>query len=52
MLSNGFTPQKPKELHCNKCDFNTSNKKDFNRHLLTEKHKINENQCFSMVTHQ
>ena len=48
MFSNVFTPKNPKDFCCNKCDFNTSNKKDFNRHLLTEKHKINENQCFSM----
>ena len=33
-------PQKnPKNFVCVKCDFNCSNKKDYNRHLLTAKHK-------------
>lgn len=27
---------------CKKCDYNTSNKKDFNKHLLTRKHKCNK----------
>ena len=30
----------PKKYYCKKCDFLTSNKKDFNRHLLTRKHKM------------
>ena len=30
----------PKEFICKKCDYITSNKKDYNKHLLTEKHKI------------
>ena len=34
-------PQKnPKKFYCEKCDFTSSNKKDFNRHLLTRKHKM------------
>ena len=36
------TPKKPRkkkvEYYCEKCDFLTSNKKDFNRHLKTKKH--------------
>jgi len=33
-------PQKtPKDFHCLNCAFKCSNKKDFNRHLLTAKHK-------------
>ena len=28
---------------CKKCDYNTSRKSQFNRHLLTAKHKNNEN---------
>ena len=33
---------------CIICDFNTSNKNDYNRHRQTKKHIINNNQCFSM----
>jgi hypothetical protein len=32
-------PKKPLNFCCEKCDFNTCNKKDYNRHLLTAKHK-------------
>ena len=33
-------PQKnPKTFNCEKCNFTCSNKKDYNRHLLTAKHK-------------
>lgn len=33
-------PQKiPKNFQCNLCDYNTSNKKDYNKHLSTLKHK-------------
>jgi hypothetical protein len=34
-----FTPKNPCDFYCNICDFVTSNKKDYNRHLLTLKHK-------------
>ena len=30
--------KKKVEYYCEKCDFLTSNKKDFNRHLKTKKH--------------
>ena len=33
------TPKTPKEFICECCDFSCSNKKDFNRHLSTRKHK-------------
>ena len=33
-------PKTPKEFECKFCDFKCSNKKDYNRHLLTRKHKI------------
>ena len=34
-------PQKnPKKFYCEKCDFSSNNKKDFNRHLSTTKHKM------------
>ena len=37
---NKKTPKNPKIFYCKKCDFLSSNKKDFNRHILTRKHKI------------
>ncbi len=37
------TPKTPKNYFCELCNFTTSNKKDFNRHLLTQKHKIQQN---------
>jgi len=48
MFSNVFTQKNPNSFVCEKCDFNTCNKKDFNRHIQTKKHKINDSQCFSM----
>jgi len=39
METNYFTPKNPSKFCCEKCDFNTSNKKDYTRHLLTGKHK-------------
>ncbi len=33
----------PTNYSCTICDFNSSNKKDYNRHLLTAKHKILQN---------
>ena len=36
-------PKTPKNYFCEICNFTTSNKKDFNRHLLTRKHKIQQN---------
>ena len=38
-----FTPKNPKKFYCEKCDFNCSNKKDYTRHLLTRKHKMEMN---------
>ena len=34
------TPIKPLIFSCEKCNFNSSNKKDYSRHLLTAKHKM------------
>ena len=34
------TYKKPNIFECVKCNFTTSNKKDYNRHLLTRKHKM------------
>lgn len=33
-----LNPKKTHKYFCKKCDFNTCNKKDYNRHLLTLKH--------------
>jgi hypothetical protein len=33
-------PKTPTNYVCNICNFNTCNKKDYNRHILTRKHKI------------
>ena len=32
------TPKTPKKYNCEKCNFTSSNKKDYNKHLLTAKH--------------
>ena len=47
MFSNDFTPKKPLFFECEKCNYKSSNKKDFNRHIETRKHLSNENQGFS-----
>jgi hypothetical protein len=47
MFSNDFYPKKPQDFVCENCDFISSNKKDFNRHLQTKKHKTNNFQCLS-----
>ena len=41
MLNNANikNPKKPHIFYCEKCNFKCSNKKDFNRHCLTVKHK-------------
>ena len=39
MITN-FTPKNPKKYECIKCNFVTSNKKDYTRHLTTAKHKM------------
>jgi len=39
-------PQKPNVFICNKCDFSSSNKKDYKRHLLTRKHKNQQKSTF------
>ena len=48
MFSNEFYPKKPQDFVCEKCDFSSSNKKDYNRHLQTIKHKNAFSQCFSI----
>ncbi len=39
MLTN-FTQKNSKKFNCDFCDFNCSNKNDYNRHILTRKHKM------------
>ena len=41
MMTN-ILPKKPKTFYCEKCDYSTSNKKDYNRHLSTRKHINND----------
>ena len=52
MFSNDFTQNYPSEFLCKYCDFNTCNKKDYNRHILTKKHISNVSQCLSIETPQ
>ena len=39
---NKKSPKIPKKYFCKKCDYYTANKKDFQKHCLTEKHKLGE----------
>ena len=48
MISNVFDPKKPLIFSCDVCDFSSSNKKDYNRHIQTKKHIFNVSQCFSI----
>ena len=52
MFSNEKNSKKLIEYLCEKCDFVTCNKNDFNRHNKTKKHISNDSQCFSMVKTQ
>ena len=38
-MANEKTKKNPNIFCCEHCDFNTCNKKDYTRHLLTDKHK-------------
>ena len=48
MFSNPKNSEKLSSYSCEKCDFNTCNKNDYNRHLKTKKHVSNCFQSFSM----
>jgi hypothetical protein len=51
MISNVFAPEKPLMFICKKCDYNTSNKKDYSRHLQTKKHlSINHHVVSNKIT--
>jgi len=41
-----FSQKIPQNFYCKKCDYTTCNKKDYDKHLLTRKHKKNENGHF------
>ena len=41
MFSNIFVPKSPIQFYCEKCDYLTSNKKDYNKHINTIKHNSN-----------
>ena len=43
-FSNNFTPENPNFHICTLCDFSSSNKKDYKRHIDTLKHKSRINQ--------
>jgi hypothetical protein len=40
-----------KKFSCKTCDFNTSNKKDWKRHIKTQKHKTNESPTTTIIPH-
>ena len=48
MFSNEIDSKKLTKYCCEKCDFNTCSKNDYNRHLLTKKHKMDNSQCLAM----
>ena len=48
MFSNISVPQNPLNFHCEKCDYTTCNKKDFNKHNNTKKHLSNDKAMFSI----
>jgi hypothetical protein len=52
MFSNVFYPKKPQEFVCENCNFLSCNKKDYNRHLQTIKHKKTFCQSFSVENTQ
>jgi len=39
-MTDKITPKKPQRFECKDCYFFTSNKKDFDRHMSTQKHQI------------
>ena len=42
-MTNDNTQQNPKKFNCEDCKFRCSNKKDYNRHILTAKHTLRIN---------
>ncbi len=37
------THESSKKFHCEKCDYSSSRKSQYDRHILTDKHKILQN---------
>ena len=52
IYGNILTKKTPNIFTCNICDFNSVNKKDFNRHLQTQKHLSNVKQSIIMQNSQ
>jgi len=53
MVDNSLPIKAQTNYNCNACDFNSSNKKDYNRHMLTAKHvRIINNTNFSPGEYQ
>ena len=50
MFSNVFVPKNPQNYECVKCDYITCNKKDYAKHLQTQKHKNHDLAMFSNET--
>ena len=45
-MENNFLSKNANKYVCNYCDFITSNKYNFNKHILTPKHQLNANNAF------
>ena len=45
-----FLPKNANNYVCENCNFITSNKYNFNKHILTPKHKLNANKAFLEIT--
>jgi hypothetical protein len=43
-MTDNLSSKLPSFFCCEKCNYNSSNKKDYNKHLLTRKHKNTDNQ--------
>jgi hypothetical protein len=52
MDSNDFVPKNPNLFYCENCHYTTCSKKDYEKHVKTNKHKINENQCLAIPKSQ
>ena len=48
-FSNQKTEKNRTKYECYTCDFITYDKKDYNRHIVTDKHKMNNNQPLSTI---
>jgi len=48
-MDNEKSPKIPKNYECSFCYYITSNKKDFKKHVQTDKHKINEMDNFTTI---